>query len=162
MCVLIVKPLIRDYWQVWCLIRMKICHGYQRKTHWNRKQRITAKLYITLVLNVNKTHKPNTNFYCSTWNFWRQLKFLLCFFFLIFTPFCINYYKCVFPCLRVYQGQCVGKLTGQKRGVDRSSHVELQSLENSTMKYDTNKASWEMSEVQCCACLWLAEWSKWF
>lgn len=81
MCALIVKPLIRDYWQVWCLIMMKICHGYQRKTHWNRKQRITAKLYITLVLNVNKTHKPNTNFYCSTWNVWRQLKFLLCFFF---------------------------------------------------------------------------------
>nr|XP_024658606.1 CD276 antigen homolog [Maylandia zebra] len=42
---------------------------------------------------------------------------------------------------RVKIRQCVGKLTGQKRGVDRSSHVELQSLENSTMKYDTNKAS---------------------
>ncbi|XP_026027867.1 butyrophilin subfamily 2 member A2-like isoform X2 [Astatotilapia calliptera] len=42
---------------------------------------------------------------------------------------------------RVKIRQCVGKLKGQKRGVDRSSHVELQSLENSTMKYDTNKAS---------------------
>lgn len=91
--------------------------------------------------NVNKTHKPNTQTFIVQLEMSEDNLSFFYAFFLIFTPFCINYYKCVFPCLRVYQGQCVGKLKGQKRGVDRSSHVELQSLENSTLKDDKNKAS---------------------
>ncbi|XP_039469935.1 uncharacterized protein LOC120440778 isoform X2 [Oreochromis aureus] len=54
-------------------------------------------------------------------------------FLLIVVGFCLK--------KRVTIRQCVGELKGQKRGVDRSIHVELQSLENSTLKDDKNKAS---------------------
>lgn len=67
--------------------------------------------------NVNKTHKTNTQTFIVQLEMSEDNLSFFYAFFLIFTPFCINYYKCVFPCLRVYQGQCVG---GAERAETRS------------------------------------------
>ncbi|XP_039469934.1 CD276 antigen homolog isoform X1 [Oreochromis aureus] len=98
-------------------------------------------LNVTKEINVRSSTTTSPNFHSTTTTLKpddpdKLLDALLpvgIIFLLIVVGFCLK--------KRVTIRQCVGELKGQKRGVDRSIHVELQSLENSTLKDDKNKAS---------------------